>query len=66
MMKLFLRKEYRLGYDGVKHHYVAYYADEDMKTLKCENHNMSRPDKRFKYTMYNCAKYDIVWLPDMK
>ena len=65
MFTLYLRKESTIDSTGLKRHFVAYYKDEAMKELKCKNFNQSRPDKRNKYTMYNCEKYKVVWLPDM-
>lgn len=43
---------------------VAYYKDARAQELICRNSNQSRPTRRNKYVMYNCAKYKAIWLED--
>ncbi len=67
MLKIYLRKEtkteYVNGYPAAIP-CVAYYRDKAMKQLLCKNTNQSRPTRRNKYVMYNCHKYEAVWLED--
>jgi len=60
LINLYLRKETRKGCKG-----VAYYRDPDATIQVCFNQWESRPDKRFKYVMLNCARYRAVWLDDL-
>ncbi len=62
MFVIQMRKEYEIV-GGLKRHYVAYYLGGE---LQCKNYWPSRPNKRNKYSNYNCVKYKIEWLEDMK
>lgn len=43
---------------------VSYYRDANAQQMICRNINQSRPTRRNKYVMYNCAKYKAIWLED--
>lgn len=71
MFIMYLRKETRRmlalnGFHAMTENVVAYYKDKEATKQVCVNFWDSKPDKRNKYVMYNCAKYKAVWLDDKK
>jgi hypothetical protein len=66
-MEMLLRKERRpatVGGEPITLRVVAYYRPGDLTTPVCVNPWPSRPDRRHKWVMFNCARYRATWLPD--
>lgn len=66
---LYLRKETRISeIFGLRsrRRIVAYYRDPAATDRACLNPWLSQPTRRNKWVMFNCARYRVVWLPDLQ